>query len=852
MKASMYWTYPVRSLAREGQRALLAIVCVTVGVLAIVALQLVGNMVDVSLTGNIRALNGGDLDFLLPRITPQQLAYFGQIEAQGEIAAYTAVATDQGSAQGRRPLARIDHIQVVDPAEYPLAGAPLFAAPGNGTFATALAGTSLVLTQDLAQQLGVGTGDTITLTLADGRPAALVVGGVIRNAGLFQQPQAVIALATYEALRSASAPSLAHDEVYADVPGHSAAAAAAVQQQLLQQFPQADVITTANLLQSNQQEAQGIRAFLQVVGLVTLLIGGMGIVSTMQVLLRRRRSEIAMLKVAGYRRRQLYALFGLEALLLGLAGGLLGAAAGVGASLLLKDVVGNAFALVLPPVVDPLTVGAGIVVGGATALIFGLLPIVQASQMRPLALLRELPEGARLTSRASGGLLILLVLTLFFALALAISQNVMLAGALVLGAGITLGALGLLLSVVIWLLAKLSGLAAVLPRAWRASALLALRNLGRGRARTATTQVALCVGVFGAGVILLVGQGLQAQYAQGSNAINASVVTTSAVFPAVDQQLSHTAGITRRETHPQAGALLQAINGVPANNELNAILGYDLSHGQVPAPPDITLDSGRMLGPQDAGTTNIVVDVQQVDRSLNLALGDRLTLQYTTKFNGTSAGAPALTLTIVGFYTNNTLFAARAGDVIADDGVVTRLAGRGASYQILLHLDPQVADAVLAQLQAQYAGQIGVHNYVEIVVQAETLLKNVILALEAMVLPALLAAFVLIANTVALAMFERRRELGVLKAVGQSSRGVLTAVLAEQGIAALVASLLAMLGALAVTGALGQVGLPVHADLASPLAVGIVTATTVACLLVASGVAWSAVRVRPLAVLRYE
>ena len=81
---------------------------------------------------------------------------------------------------------------------------------------------------------------------------------------------------------------------------------------------------------------QNIRYFLQIVGLLALLIGGVGIVNTMQVLLRRRRIEIAMLKTTGYRRGDLYALFGLEAALLGLVGGVVGAAAGIGVSFLVK------------------------------------------------------------------------------------------------------------------------------------------------------------------------------------------------------------------------------------------------------------------------------------------------------------------------------------------------------------------------------------------------------------------------------------------------------------------------------------------------------------------------------------
>jgi predicted lysophospholipase L1 biosynthesis ABC-type transport system permease subunit len=90
MKLALYWSYATRSLRREGQRTILAICCVAIGVLAVVALQLVGNMVNTSLTGNIRALNGGDIDLSSPRISPDQLAYFDQLRAQGAITSYTA------------------------------------------------------------------------------------------------------------------------------------------------------------------------------------------------------------------------------------------------------------------------------------------------------------------------------------------------------------------------------------------------------------------------------------------------------------------------------------------------------------------------------------------------------------------------------------------------------------------------------------------------------------------------------------------------------------------------------------------------------------------------------------------
>src|SRR5579863_6460919 len=94
MKAGLYWKYSTRAMRRGGQRTLLAIFCVAVGVLAIVALQLVGNMINNGLTSNVREGNGGDVsirnDFAPVRV--DQLSYFDQLQSAGTITAYTAVS----------------------------------------------------------------------------------------------------------------------------------------------------------------------------------------------------------------------------------------------------------------------------------------------------------------------------------------------------------------------------------------------------------------------------------------------------------------------------------------------------------------------------------------------------------------------------------------------------------------------------------------------------------------------------------------------------------------------------------------------------------------------------------------
>src|SRR5262249_42670170 len=141
---------------------------------------------------------------------------------------------------------------------------------------------------------------------------------------------------SFAALPSTDPTPLGYRVIYADVPGHTDANAAAAKQRIHGALPLTTITTTQDALQTNETSVQQIRYFLQVVGLLALLIGGIGIVNTMQVLLRRRQIEIAMLKTAGYRLWELYLLFGVEAGLLGLIGGIVGAATGVGVSFLVK------------------------------------------------------------------------------------------------------------------------------------------------------------------------------------------------------------------------------------------------------------------------------------------------------------------------------------------------------------------------------------------------------------------------------------------------------------------------------------------------------------------------------------
>jgi len=895
MTLTLYWSYATRALARGGQRTLLAIFCVATGVLAIVALQLVGLTVTEALTGNIRALNGGDIAVHTENgdLTVAQLAVFARLTHQGAITAYTPLSV-VGVSQGAVRYT----LYGVDPAAFPLAGSPHFIAPGDGRLATLLRGRTVVVTSAVLRSLGARIGSQITVRADDGRTVRVLIGGEIANAGLFAQPIMLMDLRGYAAVPSLSGTPVVFTWVYANVPGHGDVRATAAARAVHAQLPYADATTTQDALRQNSAAVRNIRLFLQVTGLLALLLGGIGIVNTMRVLLRRRYLDIALLKTMGYRPRDLYALFGLEVGGIGLAGGIVGAAAGVGISVLVKALVERAFFLTLPAAVDLPTVAAGVAIGVCTSLIFGVLPIVQASRVRPLAVLRQLPAPAGARSRLTAALLVAVVALLFALLAAGILQSLGVALAVVGGLGLLLlGLLGLVFRGVVWVLGALpvpdgsrgwplllAGLAALvavglaiaapgvgllallavllgcggvlLPRGWRTIARLAVRNIGRQGGQSATTLSALCIGVFAIGLGLALGQSIQGLITHalsGKNVYNAVILARSADKPAVDRQVAHLTGLTRELVTGATPAVLLAVNGLPLGRVppggqglsagLTGVVGYDVAHGQA---PDVTIvrglqDSrvGHTLGSRGAA---VLLPVSASQAPLKLKLGDRITL-------GSPLGLTTLTLRVAGFYTRTGFMQA---PLLTDTRAVLDLSGGApAYYTYALTIDPARVDAAMRRVRAAVPTAQAL-SLADLSGAIAALLDNIIVVLEAVAGLVMLAGLITIANAVGLAMLERRRDMGILKAIGYTSRGVFGGVVCENGVVGLAGALLAMLLVTLVTAVLGRVAFQAAFGIAPPLAAGLVLATAALCMLVAGAVAWGATRVHPLEVLRYE
>src|SRR5438045_7870202 len=128
MKTSMYFNYTTRSLLRGGQRTVLAVFCVAVGVMAIVALQLVGLMINNALTSNVRDANGGDVAVSsnTKPFTSDDLSFFNKLKASGTIISYTALANSSGSTSNSASITSGFRVKTVDLGSFPILDSQLF------------------------------------------------------------------------------------------------------------------------------------------------------------------------------------------------------------------------------------------------------------------------------------------------------------------------------------------------------------------------------------------------------------------------------------------------------------------------------------------------------------------------------------------------------------------------------------------------------------------------------------------------------------------------------------------------------------------------------------------------------
>ncbi|MDA1027869.1 MAG: ABC transporter permease [Bacteroidetes bacterium] len=136
------------------------------------------------------------------------------------------------------------------------------------------------------------------------------------------------------------------------------------------------------------QSLTNLYRFLGLVGYMSLLLGSLGVASSIHVYIRQRIQTIAVLRVYGASSHQAFAIYLIQALGMGLVGAFLGSAIGIGLQSMLPVILGDFLPVDVEFSVSWSAVLIGSAMGIGVTLIFAMMPLLDIRNIPPLAALR--------------------------------------------------------------------------------------------------------------------------------------------------------------------------------------------------------------------------------------------------------------------------------------------------------------------------------------------------------------------------------------------------------------------------------------------------------------------------------
>jgi putative ABC transport system permease protein len=503
---------------------------------------------------------------------------------------------------------------------------------------------------------------------------------------------------------------------------------------------------------------------LLVFGFIALFVGGFTILNTFSIIVGQRTKELALLRIVGASRRQVFVSVLTEAAIVGLVSSLIGLGLGVLAALGLEALL-SGFGVSLPAgplVFEARTVIVCLIVGVVVTMVSAIGPARRAVRVAPVEAVAEQQVEYEIPMRRR----------------FIWGAGITLAGVVALAAGLTAPAIQLVGVGAVLIFVGVARLAPAVARPMASvlgrplsrmlgmSGRLGRENSMRSPRRTAQTASALMVGLALVSAIAVFGSSLSSSATQSiDNAISADIIispsstmgsgsfgntvsTTAAAVPGV------TASSTVYGGQFEVRGAIQGLGAVTTQNLSDTVI-LNMNSGT-----SASLAAGALL--IDAKTAS----------SDSLKVGDTVPVKF--------ALTGASRMRIGGIYQDNLLI----GSYLVGDAFYRAHFENPSPVAVLLQTDGSSGvQSAVAHALAGYPN-VKVQSRAQFEASQAAQVNQLLGLVYALLALAVIIALIGIVNTLMLSVFERTHEIGLLRAVGMKRRQIRAMIRSESVILA--------------------------------------------------------------------
>jgi len=367
---------------------------VAAGVAALVAVNSFASNLRDSVTSQAQALLGADLSVssrkaFSPRVDrlldSLVAARPGQPGRTGQVA--RAVSFGAMAYVPRTAGVRLVQVMAVEPG-YPFYGE--IRTDPAGTWPTLQQGGRILVDPSLLSALGARQGDSLALGEMRFVIAAAVVSqpGDIAAASAFS-PRVYIAARDVEATQLVRFGARVEYEAFVKLAAASEAGALAKKYRPALRPERVSIRSVEDNRNDLRDALTRLGNYLGLVALIALLLGGLGVASSVHVFIRQKLDTIAVLRCLGATARQVFGVYLLQSLAMAGLGSAIGALLGIGLQQVLPSVLQDLLPVDVNVGLAPGAILLGMALGLWVAAIFALLPLLSIRNVSPLVTLRR-------------------------------------------------------------------------------------------------------------------------------------------------------------------------------------------------------------------------------------------------------------------------------------------------------------------------------------------------------------------------------------------------------------------------------------------------------------------------------